>query len=664
MGRFRRFLRAMRGVPTSRYDGQEESHDPINLAENNSERSPMLSAEGPYETFDLSAHEIRILTLLPGDFNDLDIHCRIQVCSLKDARSDSRGNQNGYEALSYTWGTSKKRTTIYLNGKSFAVTTNLYHALRYLRHPSETRRLWIDAICINQSNVLERNRQVRKMRNIYAGASRVVIWLGKSNQDIDSAFDYCSEFDANGNEQGVSLPDRMNCDSVLRGMEQISLNPWWTRVWVVQEVIVPKSEPIFLCGRKHMSWAGFKSARIHLAVTGKIRDRSMKKVAPTLTKMDLFSLIEFYAQRSYYQEKSTDHKTNLDGLLIRTADRQAHDPRDHVFALLGLVPQLERNIIADYHMEVQDVYQQAMLNSFQTSGDTELLIQATGSKNLELPSWCVDFSKVGWNKRSSELFQFYSFGHGDPSFNPGLALQGQPAHHPKLGELIIPGKLIGRVLYALPLPKSGSARPPRALSIEKNPSKKLDFEAWISLVAEFRSQMYEVLHVRKSQDQVLEVMNSGEVWKIAAAGQPFNHAVSHFEEKAPKDGEKWDFRTVERYLTTLSERSGLTGTDVTSTVPTEMEMAAMTWAYNLFLRSSDCALFVTDTAYAGRAAHPIREGDVLCMLYGCSRPLVLRKSHRDAYNLVTYTYTHDVKQDDKSIAEDIKRLETQEIHLR
>ncbi|KIM94077.1 hypothetical protein OIDMADRAFT_136612, partial [Oidiodendron maius Zn] len=84
-----------------------------------------------------------------------------------------------YVALSYVWGGSGAPATIELEGRSFTVTPNLYSALKNLRHRSQNRYLWVDAICINQADMEERNHQVSQMCFIYEQAAAVLMWLGE-----------------------------------------------------------------------------------------------------------------------------------------------------------------------------------------------------------------------------------------------------------------------------------------------------------------------------------------------------------------------------------------------------------------------------------------------------------------------------------------------------
>ncbi|KAF2023912.1 hypothetical protein EK21DRAFT_11207, partial [Setomelanomma holmii] len=95
-------------------------------------------------------------------------------------------HQLPYETLSYCWGFTKKPAQITLldasHDPNFFITRNLEEALRALRHPYDTRRLWIDAICINQMEPEERTHQVKQMNLIYKSAKRVIVWLGATDQ--------------------------------------------------------------------------------------------------------------------------------------------------------------------------------------------------------------------------------------------------------------------------------------------------------------------------------------------------------------------------------------------------------------------------------------------------------------------------------------------------
>jgi len=119
------------------------------------------------------SNELRLVTLLPSPTQDAQIECTLSVGSIE--------NQSlHYEALSYEWGDpDNPQYEILVDGKPFTVRRNLHQALRCLRTEFSSRTLWIDAICINQEDVVERNHQVGMMGNIYNFASSVRVWLGE-----------------------------------------------------------------------------------------------------------------------------------------------------------------------------------------------------------------------------------------------------------------------------------------------------------------------------------------------------------------------------------------------------------------------------------------------------------------------------------------------------
>lgn len=157
-----RFASVMTAVKTRQEDAAMREMLPFEVpkAPNEIYESTPLNTE---------ANEIRLLTLHSGTFAD-DIRCSLTKVSL-DVEID-------YEALSYTWGDAEKFEPIFVDNKVFSATVNLEAALRNLQQTIEPRRPWVDAVCINQQDVLEKNQQVSRMREIYHAARRVCVWLG------------------------------------------------------------------------------------------------------------------------------------------------------------------------------------------------------------------------------------------------------------------------------------------------------------------------------------------------------------------------------------------------------------------------------------------------------------------------------------------------------
>ncbi|KAL7924575.1 heterokaryon incompatibility domain-containing protein [Trichoderma austrokoningii] len=128
---------------------------------------------------------IRILSLAPSANLSDPIHVELSVVKLADEPT--------FIALSYVWGSSVQKLPITCNGEDFHVTENLDTALRHLRSEDSERIFWIDAICINQKDDIERGYQVSLMKDVYRMASTVVVWLGEADADSDLVFPLCEK---------------------------------------------------------------------------------------------------------------------------------------------------------------------------------------------------------------------------------------------------------------------------------------------------------------------------------------------------------------------------------------------------------------------------------------------------------------------------------------
>ncbi|KAH8743660.1 heterokaryon incompatibility protein-domain-containing protein [Hyaloscypha finlandica] len=119
-----------------------------------------------YEKLEPSSRRIRLLTLAPCSGSS-QIRWELKPYLLDQSPK--------YEALSYTWGDPTTKGTIIINERPLLVARNLLEAMQNLCHEQTGFTIWIDAICINQGNIKERNHQVGLMKDIYQNASRVIV---------------------------------------------------------------------------------------------------------------------------------------------------------------------------------------------------------------------------------------------------------------------------------------------------------------------------------------------------------------------------------------------------------------------------------------------------------------------------------------------------------
>lgn len=287
-----------------------------------------------------SGNSIRIIELQPGKDDDQISFSLHTVPENRDAVE--------YHALSYCWGDATDLVKVLCENTSFFVTWNLHSALWHLRSGDTTRNLWVDAICINQYDTAERNEQVSKMRQIYANARRVDVWLGPSDGDTAQAVDLIDKiatscctsiFGEKSRSQWVTSlnkedrPYQVLPESSLTGLPNSSSStwqsmaryydrPWFLRVWVIQEVQAC-TDVLVYCGKVVIEWE-------FVALVA-----SWIENARNLEIRRFFCNSEGIPQTETMRERTvTRRDAPFLFALLRTRDFIATDPRDKIFSLL------------------------------------------------------------------------------------------------------------------------------------------------------------------------------------------------------------------------------------------------------------------------------------------------------------------------------------------
>ncbi|KAI1328445.1 heterokaryon incompatibility protein-domain-containing protein [Xylariaceae sp. FL0255] len=349
-----------------------------------------------YEPLAISSN-IRLLEIRPSLNSFEPIECTLKEAGLPAALK--------YEALSYVWGRVNTTRSIKLNGQKFPVGENLEAALRQLRpQGSKPKVMWIDAICIDQSNVQERTDQVAHMDSIFRNAANVEVWLGresntssylfdlldhtrhvfKDHEDILSSHDfisfpfeplkYCPDCDGSSTgdlhvikpmlktaraTQELELAQKLRQTSevtrqdflderikTLEAFVKLLDRPWWSRVWVLQEVILARNVTL-RCGPRSAAWIYFQSflftlirqgKRTMILHTGGMLNKSRQARANTILLEKVSRTFPlFFLQSASFFAKAT-HRLSMRNLLSLTYQFEATDPRDKLFALVGLLP--------------------------------------------------------------------------------------------------------------------------------------------------------------------------------------------------------------------------------------------------------------------------------------------------------------------------------------
>ncbi|EEU42374.1 uncharacterized protein NECHADRAFT_79878 [Fusarium vanettenii 77-13-4] len=294
------------------------------------------------------------------------------------------------------------------------ITTNLRTALLNIRKPDQPCTIWVDAVCIDQNSVLERNHQVSIMADIYRNAARTIVWLGESRPAYTAkAFTMVDELAAEAISRKhpsmdidpYNLPlvllDRKPTESPLfhRFRDDFSIlhlacAEWWFRAWTVQEILLA-SQAVVMAGTLTMDWNRF-SAGINYGLTLGIWNPVTLGIIVDPIVIPYLSTYALWEQRQ--GPSITTPEQTLMELLIQCRFRQASDPRDKVYALLGLIDaDADKSassfaIEADYRLSTSQVYCHAARKLLLQSGDLNVLGACTPTTNLELPSWVPDWS--------------------------------------------------------------------------------------------------------------------------------------------------------------------------------------------------------------------------------------------------------------------------------
>ncbi|KUJ06966.1 uncharacterized protein LY89DRAFT_661119 [Mollisia scopiformis] len=198
---------------------------------------------------------IRIIKLYPSESLDAEVQCELLCTSLTECEEDIHSL---YTAISYVWGDVNNTRAIVIDGKKLEITATLHSALCHIRLKAEPARLWADAICINQSDVEERSRQVRQMGAIYACASHTIIYFDSPTPEAALFLEALRQYNANIRKgfPPSALALRTCKDLWILSRESFLMQDWLSRIWVLQELLFSR-DPWVQCGTTRCRWDDF-----------------------------------------------------------------------------------------------------------------------------------------------------------------------------------------------------------------------------------------------------------------------------------------------------------------------------------------------------------------------------------------------------------------------
>ena len=336
-----------------------------------------------YSALDESASETRLMTLLPGRFED-HISITIETVIL------TKKHVPKYEALSYVWGSPenpmdvsvkarkpkrpksfsllgrsrRRRLEAYSHG-TISVTQNLATALPYLRKEDKPRAFWIDAICVNQQDSAERGHQVKRMAAVYSMASQVIVWLGPESRNSTLAL---RAIDGLGSQVRVdwnfhTMTVVLTGETIAQAIDQFDdetwqsvgdllSRPWFERLWIWQEVRLAR-KACLSGGNEGIPWESVQSAMNYL--------RKVPKPEKNVSALE-----RCYKMGSQESNVADIFKT-LDQVLGSARSASCSDPRDQIFAVVSLAQKgdtrgLDPDPDPDYSQSAEAIFQGLVLH--------------------------------------------------------------------------------------------------------------------------------------------------------------------------------------------------------------------------------------------------------------------------------------------------------------
>ena len=305
-----------------------------------------------------------------------------------------------YATLSYAWGDSTVTRTLSCgNGTTLEVTENLASWLQNWS-PEVSKKyqlLWVDALCIDQGNVEERNHQVRLMKRIYKSASSLNVWLGDEADDSDRGCElvatlanYIRSYGPRTSITRKTLDDIGGSYESWLALIKIFDRSWFERIWVQQEIMASSSIHI-QCGGKLMEWEDIWCIPASIHMRGSV-SILLDVMIPEKRERLPSGFARVFGMMRWKARQECD--LFMQEILVESRDCKATDPRDKVFALLSIASDAEApSLDPQYGLSVEEVYRATTAYLLCRCDRIDILYNAGYAKvRLDLPSWVQDWS--------------------------------------------------------------------------------------------------------------------------------------------------------------------------------------------------------------------------------------------------------------------------------
>lgn len=598
-----------------------------------------------------SPDSTRVLVLLPAQKTADDLRCYMDEVRLSDVEDESQG----YTALSYVWGAQEAIHMIWFGNHSLRIRPNLDSALRDLRRRARPIRLWVDAVCIDQNDVFERNHQVQQMRDIFSAASETIIYLGPQDGGStgESAWNFLERYSSWALDENRDIDRNVaaRLDEHLiffrGGLKDVEIDvlsrSWFRRLWVFQEAVVSHSLSI-QCGDRRISWDDFcqilLSPRIHDRYGFSLRDNQRLEIVRNIN----------ISRREYLRQRGLERFSPSSGLpetfgpsqgvmdilniLSKARYQEASDPKDKIYGLVGISTGIDTSdprFAIEYQRSDKDLYIGFARNHIEatktydifsyTDAATESLVNLYSSaRSSLLPSWVPnwhyqEYISYGSNRTILETLPVETPTQKKARQNRvadgyyGLSIQECTK------TMAVPGRIIGRIVYyTLPLRLVGMSE---VLFQEARDRNKDKTELFMSIMKLWTQILYFDDPVFGPEERQVP-LRSPAGWQIQAIVSPLRaeYFASHFQEARMKDPTSVEYHLYARARQTAGWSEG--AYVITSYVITDKESIVDG------KRLAICAMETGTVRQLALVPSMAHEGDLVIQISGARVPFIVK----------------------------------------
>lgn len=580
--------------------------------------------------------EIRLLKVELAHSSDGALRCAFYTVSLDQ-------HAPPFTAVSYCWGRAEHDHVIYMGLSAIKVTKTVEEVLRgVVAHGA--RFVWIDQVCIDQSNTQERNNQLALMSFIYSRADHVLVYLGQAGQHTSLAVDFAEHYRGRLRGQNVpetdiaqvstaesvafvaskkplSLPNAEVLRHVALGLVDLLSRPFFTRLWIVQEVVLANNVET-VCGSRHFRWD-----IIRLACLLFTRRPELASLLKSFVHIDCDFSTMHKASR-LVKEHGNHIDRDLWSLLEKCSGLATSEPKDKIYAVLGLAKRTPDMPKPDYARSVGEVYLDFARYFVRIGLGIKVIDAAIANDRQEepgYPSWAPWFDKMDANEHKRAVARMNAAANTAPVVQLGR----------QMSDIIVQGALIDSIIDIGPPGPTQGAKPA---------SPSLEHETFLTWIERsfalleahdipFAAATLTSVLLQESPKIIQVVGGSAELRLVDASNEVLSNALSDFMDS----------------LRTLSGRSGLRTRLMTfrfkQVTSTGGHITLLNdFAFEAISNLRGRRVFVTKQNRVGIASNTVGLGDNIAIISGGRTPYVLREKRnlRQIYTLITWAYVQGV----------------------